>query len=107
MQVDGTTALWKAAYFGHQKVVSFLASKGADIRALSLTGESVLYAAAQKGRTAVVQMLVGEYGLSSNEVRVRVRVRGVPCVVPLVPCVAPLVPCAAPLVPCVVPLVPP
>jgi len=66
-EIDGTTALWKAAYFGHQPVVSLLASKGADIRVLSSTGESVLYAAAQKGRTPVVQMLIKEHGLSANE----------------------------------------
>ena len=54
-----TTALWKAAYYGHAEVVKLLITDGkAAVDKAQNSGATPLFTAAQEGNTEVVKLLL-------------------------------------------------
>jgi ankyrin repeat protein len=65
---DGSTALHCATWKGHQAMVSFLLSKGADVSAHNKNehwGTTPLHAACHANQAAIAEMLI-EYGADVN-----------------------------------------
>lgn len=54
----GWTALIIATSAGHQEIVEYLVSRGADINAVNTTGQSALHYAASKDRLSIAKYLV-------------------------------------------------
>ena len=65
----GTSALWIACWYGSAQAVDVLAELGADVGKCDKGGRSPLYAAASKGKSDVVRMLVEKHGEDANQAR--------------------------------------
>ena len=64
----GCTPLWLACLFGHENCVRQLVSLGADVNATNMFGKSSLHAAASKGHSSIVPLLVQAGALVQSDV---------------------------------------